>query len=178
MRTPTVLCLLLNLAAGPVPAQVPASPDVMRVDPATQRERDKARMTIMQDELVAEARELAAAQTDMRDAQASRAAFGKVQEIMERITLHRQNISALGREIALVERPVDTANRSTSLTGTPRSTEGRQPDDWLILGQPLRAAEQKPTSNALARRPLQSAEQEMGRLPEWIIPANYTGGNR
>jgi len=83
----------------------------VRVEPAVQRERDDTRKTILEDELASEARQLADAQAELRGAKALSASAGSVEEIAERLARHRQNIAELGREIGLVERQRDSANR-------------------------------------------------------------------
>jgi hypothetical protein len=165
MRTQTALCLLLNLAVGSATAEPPVTGAAMRVDPVVQRERDDTRKTILEDELASEARQLADVQAELRGAKALSASPTTVDEIAERLARHRQNISELGREIALVERQRDSANRNTD------SAEGRATDSWLIRGRPslsvLPAA-----SAAVSRRPLQSAGGDERGKPGWIIPAN------
>lgn len=165
MRTPRRLWLLSFLAgllAAPAFAQ---SPDIMRIDPAVQRERDTTRLSILQDELAKETRELDAAQTELRNAEISRAASGKVQEITGRVTLHRRNLSALEREIALTERPAEQLPKFAI-----RVTATRQPDNWLIPGQRLSAGE----PNKLMRRRLPLADAGAS-LPPWIIQSGFTG---
>src|SRR6266513_1285562 len=130
MRTQTVLCLLLNFAVGPAAAQPPVSSDAMRVAPVVQRERDSTRKTILEDELASEARQLADTQAELRGAKALSASAGSVEEIAERLARHRRNIAELGREIGLVERQRDSANRKGD------SVEGRATDRWLISGRP------------------------------------------
>src|SRR6266851_7154290 len=129
MRTQTVLCLLLNLAVVSATAEPPVTAAAMRVDPVVQRERDDTRETILEDELASEARQLADVQAELRGAKAPSASTSTVDEIAERLARHRRNISELGREIALVERQRDSANRSTE------SAEGRAKDGWLIRGR-------------------------------------------
>src|SRR5258705_6588148 len=153
MRTRTVLCLLLNLAVGSTAAEPPVTAAAaVRVDPAVQRERDDARKTILEDELASEARQLADAQAELRGAKALSASARTVDEIVERLARHRQNISELGREIALVERQRDYAIRNND------SAERRTTDSWLIRGRPPSSVSPDPTSAALSRRPLQSAD--------------------
>jgi len=168
MRTQTVLCLLLNLAVGSATAEPPVTAAAMRVDPVVQRERDDTRKTILEDELASEARQLADTQAELRGAKALSAPAGTVDEIVERLARHRQNISELGREIALVERQRDSANRNTD------SAERRTTDSWLIHGRPPSSVSPDPTSAALSRRPLQSADGDDRRKPGWIIPSGQT----
>lgn len=167
MRTPTRLWLLLSfltgfLLAAPAFAQ---SPGIMRIDPAVQRERDTTRLSILQDELAKETRERDTAQMELRNAEASRAASSKVQEITARLTLHRQNLSALEREIALAERPAEPSPNFAI-----RVTAKRQPDNWLIPGRRLSAGE----PNKLMRRRLPLADAGAS-LPPWIIQSGFTG---
>ena len=168
MRTQTVLCLLLNLAVVSATAEPPVTAAAMRVDPVVQRERDDARKTILEDELASEARQLADAQAELRGAKALSASTSTVDEIAERLARHRQNISALGREIALVERQRDSANRKAD------SAERRPTDGWLISGRPPLSASPDAASATLSRRPLESAEGDERRKPGWIIPSGQT----
>lgn len=157
MRTPTVLCLLLSLSVGGVQAQVAGSAAGWRVDPATQRERDAARKSILEDELASEARQFTDARTEMREAQARRLPAVKAEEIAERLDRHRRNMVELGREIARVEGDLDT--------GAPKRTAGRSADNWLVPGQPVAPA---PADGA------QNTSAERGR-PEWVIPGRKFG---
>jgi hypothetical protein len=137
----------------------------MRVDPAVQRERDDARKTILEDELASEARQLADAQAELRGAKALSASAGSVEEIVERLARHRQNIAELGREIGLVEPQRDSANRKSE------SAESRATAGWLISGRSPVSASPDAASATLSRRPLQSADADERRKPGWIIPA-------
>ena len=166
MRTQTVLCLLLNLAVGSAVAEPPVTAAAMRVDPVVQRERDDTRRTILEDELASEARQLADVQAELRGAKALSASASTVDEIVERLARHRQNISYLGREIALVERQRDSTNRNTD------SVERRATDSWLIRGRPPLTESPEVVSSARPRRSLQSADGDDRRRPGWIIPAN------
>lgn len=178
MRTPILLWLLLSVvtvsAAAQVPALSTASTNSMRVDPAVQRERDSTRMDILQDELAKESRELATVENEWRNTQASRTSSDKVQEISARVTLHRQNITALEREIGLSKnRPVSIVRRD-DLTETPARSRVRQPDDWLIFRPQVPAADQNAVPNVLLRRRLPLAESS-NRRPQWIIQSSFTG---
>ena len=168
MRTQTVLCLLLNLTIGSATAEPPVTAAATRVDPAMQRERDDTRKTILEDELASEARQLADAQAELRGAKALSAPAGSVEEIVERLARHRQNIAELGREIGLVERQRDPANRKAD------SAERRATDGWLISGRPRLSASPDAASATLSRRPLQSAEGDERRKPGWIIPSGQS----
>ena len=178
MRTPTKLWLLLNFFAVSAVAQVPAlsaaSTNSMRVDPAVQRERDNARMGILQDELAKESREMTTAENEWQSVQASRASVDRIQEVTARVTLHRQNVASLTREIALVKRseiPVARNGDENEVSMPPR---GRQPDNWLIFRPSSPAVNQNVVPNALLRRRLPLAESGNSR-PQWIIPSGYTG---
>jgi len=168
MRTQTVLCLLLNLVPGSAAAERPVTAEAVRVDPAMQRERDDTRRTILEDELASEARQLADAQAELRGAKALSASAGSVEEIAERLVRHRQNIAELGREIGLVARQRDSANRKAD------SAERRATDGWLISGRPPLSASPDAASATLSRRPLQSAEGDERGKPGWIIPSGQT----
>lgn len=158
MRTPTVLCLLLSLSVGGVQAQVAGSAAGWRVDPATQRERDAARKSILEDELASEARQFTDARTEMREAQARRLPAVKAEEIAERLDRHRRNMVELGREIARAEGDIGGA-------AAPRRAAGRTPDNWLVPGQPVAPTAADSASST-------SAEQ---RRPEWVIPGRKFG---
>ena len=178
MRTPTRLWLLLNFFIAPALAQVPASPlastNVMRIDPALQHERDSSRMGILQDELAKESRELTAAENEWREAQASRTPAAKIQDISVRVTLHRQNVAALEREIALVKSPATPVARNGDENAVSTPPRGRQPDDWLIFRPQVPAVDRNVVPNVLSRRRLPLAESGNTR-PQWIIPSGYTG---
>ena len=174
MRTPIRLWLLLSLFAVPAMAQVPTSTAAMRVDPAVQRERDSTRMGILQDELSRETRELTSAEGEWQSAQASRASVEKIQETAARVTLHRQNIAALAREIALMKNPAIPVARSGDENAASTPPRGRQPDDWLIFRPQTPALEQNAVPNVLLRRRLPLAESGNSR-PQWIIPSGFTG---
>jgi len=178
MRTPIKLWMLLSLFTVPAAAQVsalsPASNNSMRVDPAVQRERDNTRMDILQDELNKETLGLKSAENELQITQASRASPDKLQEAAARITLHRQNVAALAREIALVKRPATPVARNGDKNEVSTPPRGRQPDDWLIFRPQVPAASQNVVSNMLLRRRLPLAESTNSR-PQWIIPAGYTG---
>lgn len=161
MRTPILLWLLLDVAALPAFAQAPTAADPMRVDPAMQRQRDQDRQRILQDELATEARELAAAQNELRDAQSAQASGDKLDDIASRIATHQQNVAALQREIGLSQRQSDAA---------PARVE-RQPDNWLIVGQRLIMAAPRPDRvDFTARRKLTGTAPQRETLPAWIIP--------
>ena len=169
MRMPSLwlLSFLAGLVVASAFAQAPvsASPDAMRVNPAVQRERDTTRMSILQDELATETRALETAQKDLRGVEALHSSADSVQQITQRVTLHRQNLSALQREIELAERPTDSAVRTV---------ERRSPDDWLIPGRRLTATEQTATILPTRRR-LVPANRVDDMLPAWIIPSDIAG---
>ena len=164
MRTQTVLCLLLSLTIGSATAEPPVTAAAARVDPAMQRGRDDNRKTILEDELASEARQLADAQAELRGAKALSAPAGSVEEIVERLARHRQNIAELGREIGLVERQRDPANRKAD------SAERRATDGWLISGRPPLSASPDTAFATPSRRSL-SVDRNERREPGWIIPA-------
>ncbi|MES2237142.1 MAG: hypothetical protein V4500_05240 [Pseudomonadota bacterium] len=178
MRTPIRLWLLLNFfavsAVAQVPVLSPASTNSMRVDPAVQRERDSTRMGILQDELAKESREMATAENEWKSAQASRALPDKIQEIAARVTLHRQNVAALAREIALAKSPAIPVARNGDDNKVSMRPQGRQPDDWLIFRPQVPAVDQNVVPNVWLRRRLPLAESGNSR-PQWIIPAGFTG---
>jgi hypothetical protein len=105
------------------------------------------------------------AQTELRGAKALSASAGSVEEIVERLARHRQNIAELGREIGLVERQRDSANRKSE------SAEGRATAGWLISGRPPVSASPDVAFPTFSRRPLPSADGDERRKPGWIIPA-------
>jgi len=165
MRTRNVLCLLLSFVPGSAAAEPPVTVAAMRVEPGVQRERDDTRKAILEDELASEARQLSDAQAELRGAKALSASAGSVDEIAERLARHRRNIAELGREIGLVERQRDSANRKA---------DSRAADGWLISGRPPTSTSSDAASATPARRPLQSAEGDERRKPGWIVPAGQT----
>jgi hypothetical protein len=146
----------------------------MRIDSAIQRERDNTRMGILQDELAKETRELATTENELQGTQASRALPDKIREIAARVTLHRQNVTALAREIALVKSPIDPVTRSNDVKEVPARPQGRLPDDWLIFRTQVPGADQNVVPNVLLRRRLPLAESGNSR-PQWIIQSSFTG---
>lgn len=182
MRTPIRLWLLLSFVAVSAVAQVPAyplstppaSPNSMWVDPVVQRERDSTRLGILQDELSKETRELTNAANELQSAQASHASPDKIQEAAARVALHRQNVAALAREIALVKSPAIPVVRNGDENAVSNPPRVRQPDDWLILRPQVPAVDRNVVPNVLLRRRLPLAESGNTR-PQWIIPSGYTG---
>ena len=168
MRTLTVLCLLLSLAAGPSPAQVPASAGSWRVDPAIQRERDVTRKSILDDELASQAKLFVEAHAELREARALRLPRAKSEDIVERLDLHRRNIAELGREIAR------TVGDVAASSGTKRAVE-RVTDNWLIPGQATSQGGLDSAPRPQPREPLPARNPEERGRPEWIIPANPPG---
>lgn len=170
MRTPTVLCLLLSLTVGSSSAQVPASAGSWRIDPATQRERDTTRKSILEDELASEAKQFADAHAELREARALRFPRAKVEDIAERLDRHRRNIAELGREIARVEGVGDVV-----ISAGPKRAVERLADNWLIPGQatPPRGLDSVP--RPLPREPLAARNPDERGRPEWIIPASPSG---
>jgi hypothetical protein len=168
MRTPTVLCLLLSLTAGPSPAQVPASAGSWRVDPAVQRERDATRKSILEDELAAQAKLFLEAHAELREARAQRLPRAKAEDIVERLDLHRRNIAELGREIARAVGDVAGSG------GSKRAVE-RIGDYWLIPGQATSSGGLDSAPRPLPREPSPARNPEERGRPEWVIPANPPG---
>lgn len=161
MRTQIVLLALLSAIAPPAAGQVPTSAAVMRVDPATQRQRDQSRAAILQDELVAESLALRDAQKQARGDEA-RGDGGSSQEAAQRVVRHRQNISALARELAGVERQTGAgAGKVQPTRGTPTSAQ-RIAEDWF---RPEPSTPEKTEAIARQQRPRASG------MPEWLIRA-------
>ena len=170
MRTPTVLCLLLSLTVGSSSAQVPASAGSWRIDPATQRERETTRKSILQEELASEAKQFADAHAELREARALRFPRAKVEDIVERLDRHRRNITELAREIARVEGVGDVA-----ISAGPKRAVERLADNWLIPGEatPPRGLDSVP--RPLQREPLAARNPDKRERPDWIIPASPSG---
>ena len=170
MRTPTVLCLLLSLTVGSSSAQVPASAGSWRIDPATQRERDTTRKSILEEELASEAKQFADAHAELREARVLRVPRAKVEDIAERLDRHRRNITELAREIARVEGVGDVA-----ISAGPKRAVERLADNWLIPGEatPPRGLDSVP--RPLPREPLPARNPDERGRPEWIIPASPSG---
>jgi|RhiMethySRZTD1v2_1073278.scaffolds.fasta_scaffold2050684_1 hypothetical protein len=156
MQTQTILVALLSAMATQTLAQVPLNAAVMRVDPGTQRQRDEARVSILQDELAAEAAGLADAQRILRAEETKRDPKA-AEAASQRIARYRQNISALAKEIALAER---------QLGGTPAVA---RPDGLVPNG--------KGDASAATRSSPQIRTVQPGRpaAPDWFIPANGRG---
>lgn len=170
MRTPTVLCLLLSLIVGSSSAQVPASAGSWRIDPATQRERDTTRKSILEEELASEAKQFADAHAELREARVLRVPRAKVEDIAERLDRHRRNITELAREIARVEGVADVA-----ISAGPKRAVERLADNWLIPGEatPPRGLDSVP--RPLQREPLAARNPDKRERPDWIIPASPSG---
>jgi len=170
MRTPTVLCLLLSLTVGSSSAQVPASAGSWRIDPATQRERETTRKSILQEELASEAKQFADAHAELREARVLRVPRAKVEDIAERLDRHRRNITELAREIARVEGVGDVA-----ISAGPKRAVERLADNWLIPGEatPPRGLDSVP--RPLQREPLAARNPDKRERPDWIIPASPSG---
>jgi hypothetical protein len=182
MRMPIRLWLLLSFttglsaisALGQVSAYPLASQNSMRVDPSVQRERDITRMSILQDELAKETLELGTAETEWSNAQVARTPPNKVQDISARVTLHRQNVTALDREIGLTKNRAISAVRNDDLIETPTRSQRRQPDDWLIFRPPFPEPDQNAVPKVLVRRRLPLAAPTVSQ-PQWIIQAGLMG---
>ena len=148
------ILVLLSAAAAPAFSQVATPSVVTRIDAATQRQRDQTRAAILQDELVSEALALGMAQREARsdsnreDPRASR-------EVSERIARHRQNISALAKELANVDR-----------LATPAKPQALQMPvvDAADAGLPSARAVARPRANDDGRA-------RLGGAPDWVIPA-------
>jgi len=148
MQIRIALLALLSGTAMPAAGQVPTAAAAMRVDPATQRQRDQSRIVILQDELVTEALAVARARSE------STSDPSAGQETARRISHHRQNISALARELALADR--QTAVQAKAQPSAPNAQ--RVAAEWLL---PEGAGPKQPS----ARR---------GSAPDWFIPASPT----
>ena len=142
MQTRIVLLALLSAAPAVAPGQGPTSAAVMRIDPATQRHRDETRAVILQNELVSEALALADAQKLV--ASPTKTDFRAVEEAAQRIARHRQNISALAKELASAERQAATA--------------------------PTRSQSVPPFASPQPRK-VEDSRLNSSNLPEWLIPA-------
>ena len=159
MRTQIVLLALLSATAWPAAGQVPTSAAVMRVDPATQRQRDQSRAAILQDELVAESLALREAQKQAR-AEDGRGAH----EAAQRVDRHRQNISALARELAGVERQTGAGKVQPARPTT--TSAQRIAEEWF---RPEPQTPEKPNATAGQQQP------RGGGMPEWLIRAAPAG---
>jgi hypothetical protein len=166
MRTRIVLLALLSAAAAPVFGQVPTTAAVMRVDPATQRQRDQSRGAILQDELVLESLALRDAQRQAR-AEEARADGRSAQEAAQRVARHRQNISALAREIVGVERQTGAGAGNVQPTRPTTTSAQRMAEEWF---RPEPPAPEKPDLSAAQQRPSRA-----GAMPQWVIPAAPAG---
>lgn len=156
MPTRLLLAALLSAAAAPVLGQVPSSAALMRIDPAVQRQRDVSRIVILQDELAAEALALAEAQKQSRFEDV-RSDPRRSQEASQRIARHRQNISALAKELALVDRQAPATRVQPAVT----TSATAEPLPRAVAAVRERAEDRRPASGA--------------RIPDWLIPANAAG---
>lgn len=171
MRTQIVLLALLSAAAAPVLSQVPTSAAVMRIDPATQRQRDQTRAAILLDELVVEAQALSDAQKHIPSA-VGRTDAATAREATHRVARHRHNISALAKELSAAERQIGVpAAKTQAATAAP--VPQRMAEEWLP-GVPAARG----SAPSAARR----SAPEQGRpgvwsstAPEWFIPAAPPG---
>ena len=147
------ILVLLSAAAAPVFSQVATPSVVTRIDAATQRQRDQTRAAILQDELVSEALALGRAQREARSD--SNRDPRTSQEVGERIARHRQNISALAKELANVDR-----------LATPAKPQALQMPvvDTADAGPPSARAIARPRANDDVRA-------RLGGAPDWVIPA-------
>ena len=165
MRTQIVLLTLLSAAAPLAVGQVPTSAAVMRVDPATQRQRDQSRAAILEAELVAEALALRDAQKQAL-AEGGRGDGRGAEEAAQRVSRHRQNISALARELAGAERQAGSGASKASSTRPTTATPQRIAEEWF---RPEPLSPEKPDAGAGQQRP------RTGGMPEWLIRAVPTG---
>lgn len=154
MQTRLLLLALLSAIPAAAVGQVPTNAAIGRINPAIQRQRDEARTAILQDELVAEALQLADAQRLLKSdpTQAGQAA--------ERISRHRRNISALAREIALTDKQTSLVHVKQGSTA-PASARETQPLTASLLlndGRAVRVDEEPRTTPKPA-----------GARPDWII---------
>jgi hypothetical protein len=165
MQTRIALLALLSAAAAPALCQVPSSAAVMRVDPATQRQRDQARAGILLDELVAEALALFDAQKKAL-AEAGRTDARAVQEATLRVARHRKNISDLAKELATAERQ----GAAPKPLGEPAiASPQRAAEEWLFSGSAAAGNSRgTPRTTSDDRRPPAGATG----VPEWLIPAS------
>ena len=151
MQTRILLLAALSVASGAAVAQ-----NQLRVDPEVQRQRDQTRITILQDELVSEALALAEVQKLFRS-DAGRADPRATQESSKAISRHRQNISALAKELALSERQSGAAARVT-----PAPAIERRAVEPLPLGQVVAPI-------APREAPVIERRSRIGQPPEWLI---------
>jgi hypothetical protein len=172
MLTRIALLALLSAAAAPALCQVASSAAVMRVDPATQRQRDQTRAGILQDELIAEALALFDAQKQVR-VEAGRTDARAVQEATLRVARHRKNISDLAKELAIAERQGAVPAKPIGEPAIP--SPQRIAEEWLLNGSGA-AGNSRGTPRATAddRRPPSGATG----VPEWLIPASPGANGR
>ncbi len=164
MQTRIVLLALLSATVLPALGQVPTSAAIMRVDPATQRQRDQTRGAILQDELVAESLALRDAQKQAR-ADEGRGDGRNVGEAAQRVARHRQNISALARELVGVERQAGAGAGKVQPTRPGAASAQRIADEWF---RPEALSPEKPDATA--------GQQGRGAgMPEWLIRAVPAG---
>jgi hypothetical protein len=165
MQTRIVLLALLSGAATPAAGQVPTSAAVMRVEPATQRQRDQGRLVILQDELVAEA----VALSDARKRAQVEPRLG--QELSERVGRHRQNISALARELAIAEKQAGVVNAKSA--ALPPVAQPQRLTEESLLTRPMAPAKPQPSVADERRNDSGSL-----RAPDWLIPAAPVVGSK
>ena len=168
MQTRIVLLALLSAAPAPAPGQVPTSAAVMRIDPATQRQRDETRVVILQNELVAEALALADAQKVLAS-QPPRTDVRAAQEASQRIARHRQNISALAKELANADRLGASTTSKSAPVPVVTSPQQRIAEDWLLGSPPAVPAAPPQARRAVPEQPEKASNSS--RAPEWLIPA-------
>jgi hypothetical protein len=155
MQMRILLLGVLSLVAGTASAQT----GQLRIDPDVQRQRDQTRITILQDELVSEALALADIQKALRS-DVARSDPRIAQESSRLIARHRQNISALAREIALSERQSPGPSKAAAPSGLERLAVEPLPID-RIAPPPV------------AREPtIEERRPAIGGVPDWVISGN------
>jgi hypothetical protein len=156
MQTRILLLGVLSLVAGAASAQT----GQLRIDPDVQRQRDQTRITILQDELISEALALADVQKALKS-DAARSDPRIAQESSKRIARHRQNISALAREIALSERQSLGAGKAAA---APSGFER-----FAVEPLPLQRIVPPP---AAPEPTIDERRSAVGGVPEWVISGN------
>ena len=168
MRTPIVLCALLSLAAGPAPAQAPASRESWQTDRPAQRERAQERKSILEDELASEAKQLADAFAALREARSRSASDETLKDFGEQVDRHRRNVAELAHEIARAE------GQGGAASAGPQSIAERPiPDKWLIHGQSAKEPDETPKRRGREALPRKGIEER--GYPEWMLPSGRSG---
>lgn len=170
MRTPIVLCALLSLAAGPAPAQAPASKELRQRDRPAPRERAQERKSILEDELASEAKQFADAFAALREARSRSASDETLKDFSEQVDRHRRNVAELAREIA---RAGGQGQGGAAGTGPQSIAERPILDKWLIPGQPAKEPDETPKRRGREALPRKSIEER--GYPEWMLPSDRSG---